>query len=66
MKSACSMAGTTPLPASRASPADVAIEAVGVPASFELCTQLVRPGGQRPTDDWRPVVPAAARWRHNQ
>ena len=25
--------------------ADVAIEAVGVPASFELCTQLVRPGG---------------------
>jgi alcohol dehydrogenase len=24
---------------------DVAIEAVGVPASFELCTQLVRPGG---------------------
>jgi alcohol dehydrogenase len=26
--------------------ADVAIEAVGVPASFELCTQLVRPGGR--------------------
>ena len=25
--------------------ADVAIEAVGVPASFELCTDLVRPGG---------------------
>lgn len=25
--------------------ADVAIEAVGVPSSFELCTQLVRPGG---------------------
>lgn len=25
--------------------ADVVIEAVGVPASFELCTQLVRPGG---------------------
>jgi len=25
--------------------ADVAIEAVGVPASFELCTELVRPGG---------------------
>ncbi len=25
--------------------ADVAIEAVGVPATFELCTQLVRPGG---------------------
>jgi alcohol dehydrogenase len=25
--------------------ADVAIEAVGVPASFELCTGLVRPGG---------------------
>jgi alcohol dehydrogenase len=24
---------------------DVAIEAVGVPASFELCTELVRPGG---------------------
>ena len=24
---------------------DVAIEAVGVPASFELCTKLVRPGG---------------------
>jgi alcohol dehydrogenase len=24
---------------------DVAIEAVGVPATFELCTQLVRPGG---------------------
>jgi alcohol dehydrogenase len=26
--------------------ADVAIEAVGVPASFELCTELVRPGGR--------------------
>ncbi len=26
--------------------ADVAIEAVGVPESFELCTQLVRPGGR--------------------
>ena len=26
--------------------ADVAIEAVGVPASFELCTSLVRPGGR--------------------
>jgi alcohol dehydrogenase len=25
--------------------ADVAIEAVGLPASFELCTELVRPGG---------------------
>jgi alcohol dehydrogenase len=25
--------------------ADVAIEAVGVPATFELCTQLARPGG---------------------
>ena len=25
--------------------ADVAIEAVGVPDTFELCTQLVRPGG---------------------
>jgi alcohol dehydrogenase len=25
--------------------ADVAIEAVGVPASFELCAALVRPGG---------------------
>jgi alcohol dehydrogenase len=25
--------------------ADVAIEAVGVPVSFEVCTQLVRPGG---------------------
>ena len=26
--------------------ADVAIEAVGVPASFQLCTELVRPGGR--------------------
>jgi alcohol dehydrogenase len=26
--------------------ADVVIEAVGVPASFELCTRLVRPGGR--------------------
>jgi alcohol dehydrogenase len=26
--------------------ADVAIEAVGVPATFELCTELVRPGGR--------------------
>jgi alcohol dehydrogenase len=26
--------------------ADVAIEAVGVPATFELCTDLVRPGGR--------------------
>jgi alcohol dehydrogenase len=26
--------------------ADVAIEAVGTPATFELCTQLVRPGGR--------------------
>jgi alcohol dehydrogenase len=26
--------------------ADVAIEAVGVPATFELCTQLVRPTGR--------------------
>lgn len=26
--------------------ADVAIEAVGMPATFELCTQLVRPGGR--------------------
>jgi alcohol dehydrogenase len=25
--------------------ADVVIEAVGVPATFELCTELVRPGG---------------------
>ena len=25
--------------------ADVAIEAVGVPATFELCTSLIRPGG---------------------
>ena len=25
---------------------DVAIEAVGVPATFEACTQLVRPGGR--------------------
>jgi len=26
--------------------ADVAIEAVGVPATFELCTDLIRPGGR--------------------
>ena len=26
--------------------ADVAIEAVGVPASFELCAELIRPGGR--------------------
>jgi len=26
--------------------ADIAIEAVGVPATFELCTELVRPGGR--------------------
>jgi alcohol dehydrogenase len=26
--------------------ADVAIEAVGIPATFELCTDLVRPGGR--------------------
>ncbi len=26
--------------------ADVAIEAVGVPESFELCTELIRPGGR--------------------
>jgi alcohol dehydrogenase len=26
--------------------ADVAIEAVGVPATFELCTEIVRPGGR--------------------
>jgi alcohol dehydrogenase len=26
--------------------ADVAIEAVGIPATFELCTELVRPGGR--------------------
>jgi alcohol dehydrogenase len=26
--------------------ADVAVEAVGVPATFELCTQLIRPGGR--------------------
>src|SRR6476619_6216666 len=26
--------------------ADVAIEAVGVPSTFELCTELVRPGGR--------------------
>ena len=25
--------------------ADVAMEAVGIPATFELCTRLVRPGG---------------------
>jgi len=25
--------------------ADVVMEAVGIPSSFELCTQLVRPGG---------------------
>ena len=25
--------------------ADVAIEAVGIPQTFELCTELVRPGG---------------------
>ena len=29
--------------------ADVAIEAVGTPATFELATALVRPGGQSPT-----------------
>ncbi|MFP3905811.1 MAG: zinc-dependent alcohol dehydrogenase family protein [Acidimicrobiales bacterium] len=28
--------------------ADVAIEAVGIPATFELCTQLIRPGGRVP------------------
>ena len=26
--------------------ADVAIEAVGIPETFELCTELVRPGGR--------------------
>jgi alcohol dehydrogenase len=26
--------------------ADVAIEAVGIPSTFELCTQLIRPGGR--------------------
>ena len=26
--------------------ADVAIEAVGVPQTFELCTELIRPGGR--------------------
>ena len=26
--------------------ADVVVEAVGVPATFELCTELVRPGGR--------------------
>ena len=26
--------------------ADVAVEAVGVPETFELCTALVRPGGR--------------------
>lgn len=26
--------------------ADVAIEAVGIPATFELCTEIVRPGGR--------------------
>jgi alcohol dehydrogenase len=26
--------------------ADVVMEAVGVPATFELCTELVRPGGR--------------------
>ena len=42
-------AATTPSPPSQdltgGLGADVAIEAVGVPASFELCTELVRPGG---------------------
>jgi alcohol dehydrogenase len=42
---------------------DVAIEAVGVPATFELCTDLVRPGGgvghrhhQGGPDPLRPIV----------
>ncbi len=26
--------------------ADVAVEAVGVPATFELCAELIRPGGR--------------------
>ena len=26
--------------------ADVAVEAVGIPATFELCTELIRPGGR--------------------
>ena len=26
--------------------ADVAIEAVGIPGTFELCTELIRPGGR--------------------
>ena len=25
---------------------DLAVEAVGVPETFELCTELIRPGGQ--------------------
>ena len=25
---------------------DVAVEAVGVPETFELCTELIRPGGR--------------------
>ena len=29
--------------------ADVAIEAVGVPATFELCADLIRPGAASPT-----------------
>ncbi len=29
--------------------ADVAIEAVGVPETFELCTRLIRPGGHLAT-----------------
>ena len=31
--------------------ADVAIEAVGVPETFELCTELVRPGGRSRTSE---------------
>jgi len=26
--------------------ADVAVEAVGIPATFEQCTELIRPGGR--------------------
>ena len=36
---------------------DVAIEAVGVPATFEMATELIRPGGR-----WRTWVCTASRW----
>lgn len=42
--------GTDPLPRIQEMTdglgADVAVEAVGVPATFELCTRLIRPGGR--------------------